>query len=110
MSVTEKSAHALVFQCLIIYILLAEVHLLHVTVGYQEITGFSLQNGPVGIAVAAVAVTLDPCHMNAEARLKLSGISCIIAAMNDYVHRRFFRQLLINIYDTGAISVGVANR
>ena len=84
MGMTEDGSDAVVFQSLIVNVLFAEIHLFVVTVGYDEVSCLGFQNGPVGVAESAVAVSFDPCHMNSEPCLKLSGICRIVSAMVNF--------------------------
>ena len=84
MGMTEDGSDAVVFQSLIVNVLFAEIHLFVVTVSYNEVSRLGFQNGPVGVAESAVAVSLDPCHMNSEPCLKLSGICRIVSAVVNF--------------------------
>ena len=84
MGMTEDGSDAVVFQSLIVNVLFAEIHLFVVTVGYDEVSCLGFQNGPVGVAESAIAVSLDPCNMNPEPGLKLSGIGLIVSAVVNF--------------------------
>ena len=108
MSMTEDGPDAVVFQSLVVNVLFAEIHLFIVTVSYNEVSRLGFQNGPVGVAESAVAVSLDPGYMRSRPCLEFSGISRIVAAVDDYVHRGFFVKLLENFDDPRAVSVSIA--
>ena len=87
---TENGGAAVVLQCFIIEILLAEVHVFHVAVGHQQAAAFRIDDGIIILIEGTVGVAFDPDGGCAQPLAHVNGILVVIAAVDDQIHLALF--------------------
>ena len=86
----ENGGTAVVLQCFVIEILLAEVHVFHVTVGHQQTAAFRIDNGIAVFVKRTVGVAFDPDDGCAQPLAHVNGILVVIAAVDNQIHLALF--------------------